>query len=198
MSAEVKAHAFEPFYTTKGVGEGSGLGLSMVYGFAKQSGGHVTIDSDEGVGTTIKVYLPRAEEVARPNEDQPKEAIPQGRGEKVMVVEDDPDVRELVAIMLESMNYQVVEAVDATDAEKVLARYTPDILLLDVVLPGGTSGPDFAATTQKSYPDLKTIFMSGYLADAANHSGLLDSKSVLLNKPFERQQLAKSLRDALG
>jgi signal transduction histidine kinase len=199
MTEEVKAHAFEPFFTTKEVGEGSGLGLSMVYGFARQSGGHVSIYSEIGKGTTVKLYLPRAV-VARQTvtASQGEDTIPRGQGEMILVIEDDPDVRALAVLMLESLEYQVIDACDATSAQKVLAEgQRIDLVLSDVVLTGGTSGPQFADEARAIYPGLKIIFMSGYPAEAAMHNGFLGSGDVLLNKPFERRQLATILRAAL-
>ncbi len=198
MSAEVQAQAFEPFFTTKEVGQGSGLGLSMVYGFAKQSGGHVTIYNEKGQGTTVKVYLPRAEVVARGEEESQSAAIPQGLGETILVIEDDADVRALAVHMLEGLGYGTISVADASSADAKLADGTmPDLVLSDVVLPGGISGPEFARTACETYPGLKVIFMSGYATEAVKRSGFLSSDKVLLNKPFQRKQLAKALREAL-
>jgi CheY-like chemotaxis protein len=199
MTAEVQAHAFEPFYTTKEVGQGSGLGLSMVYGFVKQSGGHVTIYSEEGQGTTVKLYLPRAEGAARSEGVSRDEDIPQGRSENILVIEDDPDVRDLAVRMLEGLGHGVIDVPDAASAHKVLADGKQvDLVLSDVVLPGGTGGPEFAEEARTTRPDLKIIFMSGYPAEAAKRDGFLGSDKVLLTKPFSRHELAQALRDALG
>jgi prevent-host-death family protein len=197
MGAEVQARALEPFFTTKEVGQGSGLGLSMVYGFTKQTGGHVTIESEEGRGTTVKLYLPRAEGAAvRPSREATTE--PRGRGESILVIEDDLDVRGLAVKMLGGLGYRVIDVPDAASAHKVLTDGKQvDLVLSDVVLAGGTSGPEFAEETHATYPDLKIIFMSGYPAEAAKRDGFLGSDNVLLNKPFQRQQLAKALRDEL-
>ncbi len=198
MSPEVLEHAFEPFFTTKEVGQGSGLGLSMVYGFTKQSGGHVTIYSEEGRGTTVKLYLPRAEEAARREEASHDQDVPQGRDEVILVIEDDRDVRALAVRMLEDLDYRVIDVPDAVAAHEALADGNPvDLVLSDVVLPGGTSGPEFAEQARTTYPDLKIIFISGYPAESAKRNGFLGPGNVLLNKPFQRLQLAKALRDAL-
>jgi len=198
MSAEVQAHAFEPFFTTKEVGQGSGLGLSMVYGFAKQSGGQVTIYSEEGQGTAVKLYLPRAQGAAKAEDVPPSEEVPQGRGERILVIEDDPDVRDLAVNVLGGLGYRVIEVADAASAHKVLADgQAVDLVLSDVVLPGGTSGPEFAAEARAAHPGLKIIFMSGYPAEAAKRNGFVGSDSVLLNKPFRKLELARALRDAL-
>ena len=198
MSDDVQAYAFDPFFTTKEVGQGSGLGLSMVYGFTKQSGGHVSIYSEQGQGTTIKLYLPRAERVA---EDAPAEAagsIPAGGGETILVIEDDDDVRALAAQILEGLGYQVVAVAQAAAAQDVLNNESPvSLVLSDVVLPGGMSGPEFAEGIQATNPDLKVIFMSGYPAAAATRNGFIGSDRVLLNKPFQRRDLAAAVRDAL-
>jgi PAS domain S-box-containing protein len=199
MNATVLRQAFEPFFTTKGVGEGSGLGLSMVYGFAKQSGGHVTIYSEEGHGTTVKLYLPRAvseEEADHPPEDK---AIPRGLNELILVIEDDRDVRTLTIQMLEGLGYQATGVVDAAGARQVLAAETEIRLVLsDVLLPGGVTGPDFAAEVAATRQDLPFIFMSGYSEEAAKQNGLLSGeKIILLSKPFQTRQLAAALRRVL-
>ena len=198
MSAEIREKAFEPFFTTKEVGEGSGLGLSMVYGFAKQSGGHATIDSKEGQGTTVKLYLPRARDVQRSKKAHQAADIPRGRGEVVLVIEDDPGVSNLAVKMLGGLGYRMLEAPDAAGARKRLANgMQVDLVLSDVVLSGGTSGPDFAEEARTTHPDLSFIFMSGYPAEAGKGNGFLDSDHVLLNKPFRRRQLAMAIREAL-
>ena len=198
MTAETKAHAFEPFFTTKEVGKGSGLGLSMIYGFAKQSGGHVNIESAEGRGTTVTLYLPRAGEAA-PNAKKVNESnsLPRGRGEAILLIEDDPNVRALMEKMVTGLGYSVIGASDAAGARAVLnSNEKIDLVLSDVVLPGGTSGPEFAKEARAQFPDLGVIFMSGYPAEAAEHNEFSDVGRILLNKPFQRQQLATVLRDA--
>ncbi len=201
MTAEVQAHAFEPFFTTKEVSLGAGLGLSMVYGFARQSGGHVNIYSEEGKGTTVTLYLPRAEEMEQRNNVNKEEDIPRGRGEVILVIEDDPDVRAMAARMLEGLGYRVIDVPETAIANNVLAGgITVDLVLSDVVLPGGTSGPEFAEEIRTTYPGLKIIFMSGYPAEATKHDGFpgATTDQVLLNKPFLKRQLAKAIRDALN
>ena len=199
MGPEVLTHAFEPFFTTKEVGEGSGLGLSMVYGFARQSGGFVTIESEEGHGTTIKLYLPRSEKAPRSEATPGDPHIPLGQGEAILLVEDDPDVRDISVLMLEGLGYQVTDAANAAAAAEVLASGTPiDLALCDVVLPGGTSGPEFAAAARANHPDLKVIFMSGYSAEVSADNGFLGPDQVLLNKPFQRHQLARALHQELN
>ena len=195
MSAQTRARAFDPFFTTKDVGEGSGLGLSMIYGFAKQSGGQVTIYSEEGRGTTVKLYLPRAGEAPDRGTSHQDADTPRGRDEVILVIEDDPDVRDLSVQMLEGLGYRVINVPHAAGARELLANGTQvDLVLSDVVLPGGTSGPEFAEEVRS---DLNVIFMSGYPAEAATRNGLLGPDKILLNKPFQRRQLAKALRIAL-
>ncbi len=198
MTTAVHARAFEPFFTTKGVTAGSGLGLSMVYGFTKQSGGHVSISTERGRGTTVRLYLPRAKfpnaaiEEARPGQEE------RGEGEWVLLIEDDTDVRSLTLKMLEHLGYQVTDVPDAATAHDALARGTHfDLVLSDVVLPGGISGPEFAEQVIREHPNLKVVFMSGYPAQTALGTGFKGKKRVLLNKPFRIEVLAKTLRESL-
>ena len=199
MSENVQAQAFDPFFTTKEVGEGSGLGLSMVYGFTKQSGGHVSIYSEEGQGTTVKIYLPRAESIATDDALEVGGSIPMGQGETILVIEDDEDVRILASQVLEGLGYRVVAVPEAASARAVLkTERDVSLVLSDVVLPGGMSGPDFAEEARTTDPDVKIIFMSGYPAAAAKRNGFMGSDRVLLNKPFQRRELAEAVREALA
>ncbi len=196
MDDTVLEHVFEPFFTTKEVGEGSGLGLSMVYGFARQSGGHVTIESTLGHGTTVKLYLPRWEGPADRVEKAVSAEVPRGRGEVVLVVEDDPDVREIAVKMLDGLGYSVVEAPTAKTARTALDRANGiDLVLSDVVLPAGASGPAFVQEAQARYPGLKAVFMSGHMGGMAALNGL--PGPVVLNKPFQRREIAEALRAVL-
>lgn len=198
MPAAVLEHAFEPFFTTKEVGQGTGLGLSMIYGFARQSGGHVAIYSEEGNGTTVKLFLPRATDGAGFDEAADASELPRGKGETVLVVEDDPDVRELAVRIVGGLGYKVIEAGEAASAEAALATSDRiDLLLSDVVLPGKMNGPDFARAARKNHPALKVVFMSGYPADAAKKTGLVDLGGPLIRKPLDRSKLAESLRAVL-
>jgi signal transduction histidine kinase/CheY-like chemotaxis protein len=197
MSEDVRCRAFEPFFTTKDVGKGSGLGLSMVYGFAKQSGGHAEILSAEGRGTTVNLFLPRAAMAAWP-ERLPPQDIPRGRNETILIIEDETDVRTLAVQIAESLGYRTVSAGTATQAERILSAGTKiDLVLTDVVLPGGTSGPEFAAQIRARMPTLKFVFMSGYF-DELQHDGLIANGETLINKPFRRRKLAETLRRVLG
>ncbi|NNE20967.1 MAG: PAS domain S-box protein [Rhizobiales bacterium] len=199
MTDDVLEHAFEPFFTTKDVGEGTGLGLSMVYGFAKQTGGHVTIDSCPGEGTTVKLYLPHAHDMVVSEAMAERESMPRGHGETVLVIEDDPDVRSLASRMLEDLDYRTIEAPDAARAQETLADGAlVDVVLSDIVLPGGTSGPDFAKQARAAQPDIKIIFMSGYSGMAAKRDDLSRANCVLLNKPFKARQLAEALQEVLA
>ncbi len=199
MSSEVLEHAFEPFFTTKSNGKGTGLGLSMVYGFAQQTGGHVTIDSTPGRGTTVKLYLPRAlAAVVEPSTDST--ADPRGHGETVLVLEDDPDVRHLAVSMLQGLGYEVLEARDGASAIELLDSGSRiDLLLSDIVLPGGLTGRSVAAQARCSHPDLKILFMSGYpnAETAAGQEGAWNRNVEVLLKPFRRHELALQVNAAL-
>jgi PAS domain S-box-containing protein len=199
MSAETMSQAFEPFFTTKEVGQGSGLGLSMVYGFAKQSGGHVTIDSEVDCGTTVRLYLPRSE-VSEPAEHSVSDApMQRGQGKTVLVIEDDPEVRNLAITMLRSLDYHAIEVADAAQARVVLDQHPQvKLILSDVVLPGGTSGSAFADEVGRRYPHLPVVLMSGYPADADSQSNAPASSRVLLNKPFHKAQLAKVIHEIMN
>jgi len=199
MSPEVAAHAFEPFFTTKTVGAGSGLGLSMVYGFVKQSGGHVTIDSAPGRGTTVRLYLPRfLGRVAAAAEVPESVELPTARGETILLVEDDRDLRGLVGRMLESLGYRVSAAASGAPA---LARLQADpgiaLLLTDVVLPGDLGGRELAARASRLRPDLPILYMSGYSQNAIIHDGRLADGVQLLQKPFRKTEIAQAVRRAL-
>ncbi len=196
MSAEVLEHVFEPFYTTKDVGKGSGLGLSMIHGFAKQSGGHVEIRSTVGVGTTVALYLPRADAATEELGSDSEPATPTGRNEIILVVEDDPEIRKLTVMMLTDLGYQVLEAGDAAGARAILGQASKvDLMLSDVILPGGESGPDFAKEIVKKQADLKIVFMSGY--PATQDGNLMGTGQALLQKPFRKNQLAEIIRTTL-
>jgi signal transduction histidine kinase len=152
---DVIDHVFDPFFTTKEVGHGSGLGLSMVYGFVKQSGGHVTIYSEEGEGTTIKLYLPRSDKAEEQPEQGDQADVPEARGETVLVVEDDPEVRTLSVALLRSLGYEILEAGDGKTALKVLeTEPRVNLLFTDVVLPGGMSGPELATEVHNRVPGI--------------------------------------------
>ena len=194
MSAETVDKAFEPFFTTKDTGKGTGLGLSQVYGFIKQSGGHIKIYSELGEGTTIKLYLPRfdGDQTTAPSEASASHE--RGRGETILIVEDDDGVREYAAEILRDLNYQVLEARDSASALKLIdAEKNFDLLLTDVVLPG-KNGRELATEVEKRRPGIKVIFMTGYSRNAIVHHGRLDRDTELIPKPLTEAVLARRIR----
>ncbi|WP_164730531.1 PAS domain S-box protein [Pelagibacterium montanilacus] len=199
MDGATLARAFEPFFTTKGGGRGSGLGLSMVYGFARQSRGHVRIYSEPGEGTTIKLYLPCAE--SRPV-GQVLAAAPRemgGSGERILVVEDDEMVRAHVVRQLGILGYDVVAVATAGEAMTTFRGDRDfDLLFTDVVMPGGMNGPQLAQRILALAPGLPVLFTSGYTENAIVHHGRLDPGVMLLSKPYRRDELARKIREALG
>ncbi|WP_413061677.1 PAS domain-containing protein [Sphingomonas carotinifaciens] len=198
MSAEVMAKVFEPFFSTKSEGKGSGLGLSMVYGFVKQSGGHVKIYSEIGHGTTIKLYLPRAME-AEDIEVAVDTGPIAGGTETVLVVEDDDAVRATVVELLSELGYRVLKAVDAQSALSVIESGIPiDMLFTDVVMPGTLKSPELARKARERLPDIAVLFTSGYTENSIVHGGRLDKGVELLSKPYTREALARKFRHVLA
>ena len=198
MSPEVLAHAFEPFFTTKDSGKGSGLGLSLVYGFAKQSGGHVQATSAPGLGTTISLYLPVDEVEALPPATFGVDPAYRGGNETVLVVEDDEEVREVATAFLRRLGYRVLEAADAPGALAQLEREPGiDLLFSDIVLRGDISGPTLAREALARWPQLRVAFASGYARDALPWREELGQNVELLSKPYRIDQLARMLRRAL-
>lgn len=203
MSAEVQSRAFEPFFTTKPRSKGSGLGLSMVFGFAKQSGGHVRLYSEPGHGTTIRLYLPRSAEP--PPAAQPVRAseAPPAPGHhrlgRVLVVEDDDAVRDTVVGMLLSLGHQVLSARDATRAMALVEGRQPiDLLFTDVVMPGPLSSTELARRARQRRPGLRVLFTSGYTENALLHGGRIDDDVQLLSKPYTRDALQRKLDQVLA
>ena len=196
MDPHVISQAFEPFFTTKGPGEGTGLGLSTVYGIAHRYGGCVTIYSEVGVGTTIKVYLPVTDERAEaaPVEDDVAGAA---TGETVLLVEDEDAVRVACRRILERAGFNVVEASDGSDALAQLAGSAIDLLLTDVIMPGGVSGRDLAERLQAERPGLPVLFMSGYTADVIAKRGILEPGISVVEKPFSSSDLLGKVRELL-
>ncbi len=196
---DVQERIFEPFFTTKKLGEGSGLGLSMVYGFVRQSGGHIVVDSAVGVGTTLRVYLPRAEaELAVA--DTPRPAVRKRRagGEVILVVEDDARVRKTATNILAGRGYQVLEAGDANEALRLLDSASHvDLLFTDVVLPNGMNGSQLARQALDRYPDTRVLFTSGYAAEAELASQLPNQPIELLTKPYRHSDLTIKVREIL-
>ncbi len=197
MSAETIDRAFEPFFTTKEAGKGTGLGLSQVYGFMKQSDGHVKIYSEPGEGTTIKLYLPRRDGDEAAHFAEMTIGSERGRGETILVVEDDDGVRQYAAEILRDLNYQIIEAKDSATALRLLdADKKFDLLLTDVVLPG-KNGRELATEVENRRPRTKVIFMTGYSRNAIVHHGRLDAGTELIQKPFIERVLARKIRQVL-
>jgi CheY-like chemotaxis protein len=188
---------FEPFFTTKDVGKGTGLGLSMVYGFVKQSNGHIKIYSEEGHGTSVKIYLPRALGEAVTAEPAGARQI-EGGHEVVLVVEDDPLVRNYVIAQVKSLGYTTLSARNATEALTVLDNVSGiDLLFTDIIMPGAINGRQLADAAVQRNPALKVLYTSGYTENAIVHHGRLDSGVLLLAKPYRKSDLARMLRRAL-
>ncbi|MBN9497301.1 MAG: PAS domain S-box protein [Alphaproteobacteria bacterium] len=198
MPPEIIDRVFEPFFTTKEVGRGSGLGLSMVYGFVKQSGGHIKVYSEVGVGSTFKLYFPRVDAPAQDMESESRsKRVPRGR-ETILVVEDDPLVRKHVVSSLKNLGYDVLEAENGADAlAQIEKNEMIDLIFTDVVMPGQMGGRDLAEAAKKRRPDLKVLFTSGYTENSIVHNGRLDSGVELLSKPYRRDQLATKVRKVL-
>ncbi len=187
---------FEPFFTTKPEGKGTGLGLAMVFGFVKQSGGHVRIDSEPGHGTCVRLYLPRAT-TAKPSGGEAGTGIAMPRGSAtVLIVEDEPNVREIAAAILGDLGYRVLEATDGEQALEVFTHNAAavDLLLTDLVLPGKIRGRDLADRLTGLRPAMPVIFMSGYAEPGTGPEGT----SHCLVKPFRREQLAQRVAEALA
>jgi CheY-like chemotaxis protein len=198
MSAEVLGRAMEPFFTTKGPGKGSGLGLAMIYGFVKQSGGHIKIYSEVGHGTTVRIYLPRADAAAAVEVEHRSEAVLPGGRETVLVVEDDEEVRRLVMGQLAELGYRVLEASSGPDALPVLRGEEPiDLLFTDVVMPGGMTGRDLAEQARRWRPTIRVLYTTGYTENAIVHQGKLDVGVQLLSKPYRKRDLARLVRTVL-
>ena len=199
ISKSTLAHVFEPFFTTKEMGRGTGLGLSMVYGFVKQSGGHVTIYSEEGRGTTVKLYFPRhLSSGAIPDDKIDEPEFPSAsENEVVLIVEDNEDVRTFGVTVLSELGYQVLQAADAETALSILrSDRRIDLLFTDVVLPGQT-GRALAEESTIVRPKLKVLFTTGYSRNAIVHHGRLDRGVRLLQKPYTFAQLASRVREVL-
>jgi len=200
MSAEVRHRAFEPFFTTKPVGKGSGLGLAMVYGFAKQSGGHVRIESELGRGTSVRVALPRSMNV-RSSAARSESAVtaPLGRGEKILIVEDEPALRRWVASTVAALGYTPLDVADGRAALNILERDDSiAVLFTDIVLAGGMTGLELAEAAQRLRPDLRVLFTSGYSEELIVGSGSAFSGLRILPKPYRRNVLATRLQEVMG
>ena len=197
MDKDVLLHAFEPFYTTKPIGQGTGLGLSQVYGFVRQSGGNVKIYSEVGHGTTVKIYLPRLASNKTPQADVRPENVAVGGNETILLVEDDQDVREFAGDTLRGLGFNVIETSDGARALEFLTRNPAiDLLFTDVGLPG-LNGRQLAEKAWELRPELPVLFTTGYARNAIVHQGRLDEGVELLTKPYTREQVAARIREIL-
>ena len=195
---EILAKVIEPFFTTKGVGKGSGLGLSMIYGFAKQSGGQLRIYSEVGHGTTVRLYLPRSDEAAEAAK-APAAGPVKGRGERVLVVEDNVDVRRVAVRQLTDLGYQVVEADSGMAGLEVLSHdHGVDLVFSDVVMPGGMTGIEMVAAARLARPDLKALFTTGFTSAATANNNRVTGADMVISKPYRVTELAAKLREALA
>ena len=196
MSPEVMRRIFEPFYSTKEQGKGTGLGLSMVFGFVEQSGGHIYVYSEPGLGTTFRLYLPRAQAAAEAAEAKETAAVPLGDGETVLVVEDNPALRRVAVRQLRELGYAVAEADTAAGALAVIENAGADLVFSDVVMPGGTDGFELAAEIGRRWPRIPVVLTSGFSGANLPQAGAAASVR-LLGKPYRKQELAAALRTAL-
>jgi PAS domain S-box-containing protein len=195
MPPEIVARVFEPFFSTKGVGKGTGLGLSMVYGFVKQSGGNAKIYSEVGIGTTIRLYLPRAAAEAKPQYVAPPTAVPSRGGETILVVEDNEAMRRLALRQLRELGYETLDASNASEALVTLASDRMiDLLFTDIVMPGGMDGHELARRAREMRPDIKILFTSGFTAAAASATIAVELADRLISKPFRKTELASRIR----
>jgi CheY-like chemotaxis protein len=198
MSRDVVERAFEPFFTTKPLGQGTGLGLSMVYGFVRQTGGDIRIDSRPNAGTTVELRLPRATSEGNRRVEDQIGAAPGGLGETVLVVEDDASVRLVVVEVLGELGYEAIEMADTEAALNVLASDRRiDLLVTDVGLPG-INGRQLADLARESRPDLPVLFMTGYTAAAARRSEFLAEGMEMIAKPFAVDALGAKIREMIG
>jgi CheY-like chemotaxis protein len=199
MTKEILDHVFEPFFTTKPTGQGTGLGLSQVYGFVKQSGGHVKIYSEKGQGTTVKIYLPRLfGKGVETGDDIQEGTVPDGhQKETVLVVEDNPGVREYSAEILRDLGYTIIEAEDGPAALRQIERNEAvDLLFTDIGLPG-MNGRELAEAALRRRPKLKVLYTTAYAKNAVVHHGRLDPGVQLIPKPFTHADLASKIRTVM-
>jgi PAS domain S-box-containing protein len=199
MPPEVRDRVFEPFFTTKEKGRGTGLGLAMVYGFVKQCGGHVTIYTEVGHGTTFNLYFPRVDSVATAASGRAKGQADQRATETILVVEDDERVRQLTTTRLKLIGYQVLEASDGPKAIDILARGHPiDLVFTDLIMPGGMSGRDVIARARELRPGIKVLMTSGYAEELVHGDDLEAERLKVLRKPYQQAELVAALRDVFA
>ncbi|HTF73755.1 MAG TPA: ATP-binding protein, partial [Bradyrhizobium sp.] len=200
IPAGILENVFEPFFTTKDVGKGSGLGLSMVYGFVKQSNGHIKIYSEAGLGTTVRIYLPQATGLAQPITDElASTSILEGGDETILVVEDDDLVRTFVVGQIQSLGYVALSAVNADAALVIInSAQTIDLLLTDMIMPGSMNGRQLSDAARRRRPSLRVLFTSGHTENTVIHYGRLDAGVLLLAKPYRKSDLARMIRAALA
>jgi CheY-like chemotaxis protein len=197
MAPEIASRIFEPFFTTKAEGKGTGLGLAMVYGFMKQSRGHINVYSERGEGTTFRLYLPRSDADTGPSVSLNVQPATAGSGEVVLAVEDNPAMRKILVMQLRALNYKVFEAGSAAEAIDLLEREKIDVMFSDVIMPGEMNGIELARTSLDRYPAVRVVLASGF-AQPLLVKELTALKSVrLLSKPYRRDELAHALRTAL-
>jgi signal transduction histidine kinase len=197
MSPEVASHIFEPFFTTKPQGQGTGLGLSMVFGFMKQSGGHINVYSEPGVGTTFRLYLPRVAAMDEPEKHALAEEMPMGQGESVLVVEDNAALRRVVMRQVQELGYRAFAAENAADALALLEKEKIDILFTDLVMPGERSGIELARIVADRWAGTRILLTSGFSGTTAHGDLEALHSSRLLSKPYRRSELARALRALL-
>jgi CheY-like chemotaxis protein len=199
MTKEVLARALEPFFTTKEAGRGTGLGLSTTYGFVRQSGGDLAIESEVGVGTTVKIYLPRheiGESAEEPEYDTERQA-PRAQGsEIILAVEDDPQVRNITSSLLRDLGYRVLEAADATKALEILEKNEVSLLFTDLVMPGDVNGYQLATEALRRRPDMRVLYTSAHAGDRILEIAGC-ALQPMLRKPYRDDELARAIRDAL-
>jgi signal transduction histidine kinase/ActR/RegA family two-component response regulator len=197
MSPDVIRRAFEPFFSTKDVGKGTGLGLATVYGIVQRARGHIEIDSTLGHGTTMRVLLPITRVRDVPDSARRRDRSPRGSGEKILVVEDEPTVRDTTARLLERRGYTVEVAEDGESAAALAATVRFDLLLSDVLLPGGMSGKDVADVLRRGQPHLAILFMTGHSGDVLEGVGLRPGDPRIIRKPFDENRLLEMVRTAI-
>jgi two-component system, cell cycle sensor histidine kinase and response regulator CckA len=198
IPAEILGNIFEPFFTTKDEGKGTGLGLSMVFGYIKQSGGHVNVYSEVGVGTTFRLYLPRSYEPPAVSKEPKAEEIPLGCGETVLVVEDNAGLRRIVARQLGDLGYSVLEVENAAAAQAVLEHQSADLLFTDIVMPGEMDGFELGRVALSRWPAMRLLLTSGFPQAKINcNMGATPPAAHLLSKPYRKVDLARALRVAL-